>query len=60
MFVTRIVPAADVLYKDIEKENGALPNNAKPVFSGELRLLRTIQHIIIQEMANKLQPATEL
>lgn len=60
--VTRIVPAADTLYAEIEKENIelTLPDSAKLAFAGELRLLRTVRYIIIQDMVEKLHPTANL
>lgn len=53
--VTRISPAADALYAEIEAENAALPESAKPYLAGELRVLLAIRHIVIHEMAGRLR-----
>lgn len=57
--VTRISAAADALYVEIEGENEALPESAKPHLAGELRILRAIQHIVIHEMAGRLKGADQ-
>jgi serine/threonine-protein kinase HipA len=54
--VQRIVPAADELMAEIEYENANLSADVHPYLAGELRVLRAIRHIIIQEMVMKLRP----
>jgi serine/threonine-protein kinase HipA len=58
--VNRIRPTADELCAEIQRENEAYPTQVKAAFANELRVLRTIRHIIIEEMATKLQPPPEL
>jgi serine/threonine-protein kinase HipA len=54
--VQRIVPAADELIAAITAENDQLPAELRPTLGGEMHVLRTIRHIIIEEMVKKLRP----
>lgn len=54
--VSQIGPAADSLIAQIEQENQTLPVEAKRFFGGEMRVLRSIRHIVIEEMRRKLGP----
>ena len=54
---SRIVLMAEILYSESESENARICNerpNLSATMAGELRCLRTIQHIIIKEMAKQI------
>jgi len=54
---SRIVSTTETLYADVEFENAALLQHNPELaatFAGELRCLRTILHVVIKEMADKL------
>jgi serine/threonine-protein kinase HipA len=53
--VQGIVPEADKLIAAIGAENAALPEAVRAALGGEMRVLRAIRHIIIQEMVNRLK-----
>jgi serine/threonine-protein kinase HipA len=53
--VQGIVPEADKLIAAIGAENAALPEAVRAALGGEMRVLRAIRHIIIQEMVSKLK-----
>jgi serine/threonine-protein kinase HipA len=56
-----IAPAADLLIAEITAENMALsesspdPLATQASMAGELRLLRTIRHVVIHDMARQLE-----
>lgn len=50
-----IVPAADRLIAEIAAENAQLPADARVAGGGEMRVLGTIRHIIIEDMVMKLK-----
>lgn len=52
--VTRLPAAAQALLTDIERSNASLPPATRETTGGELRLLRTIVHVVIAQMAGKL------
>jgi serine/threonine-protein kinase HipA len=54
--VPGIVPEADKLIAAIAAENAQLPESVRPALGGEMRVLRAIRHIIIEEMVKKLKP----
>jgi len=44
----------DEIIGEIEMENAAKPREAKVHHGGEMRLLRTIRHVVIEDMVNRL------
>jgi hypothetical protein len=54
--VPGIVPEADKLIAAIAAENAQLPESVRPALGAEMRVLRAIRHIIIEEMVKKLKP----
>lgn len=53
--VQGILPEADRLIATIAAENAQLPEAARPVLGGEMRVLRAIRHVIIEDMVKKLK-----
>lgn len=49
----KIVPAMDKIIQDIEAENKVLPVETEQYLGGEMRLLRTIRHVIIEDMVQR-------
>lgn len=49
-----IQPKMDSIIEKIQKENEALPEQAQRYLGGELKLLRTIRHVVIDEMVGRL------
>ena len=54
--VLGIAPEADKLIAAITAGNAQLPEAVRAVPGGEMRMLRAIRHIIIEEMVKKLKP----
>lgn len=53
--VSTVPSAARTLIGAIESENARFPAPARGFFAGELRLLRTIEHVVIGDMARRLR-----
>lgn len=51
---TEILPRMDALIDEIALQNKATPHEAKAHHGGEIHLLRTIRHVIIQDMVARL------
>ena len=54
--VTGLPEAVEGLIKDVVTQNQQLPEPARVFLAGELRLLRTIGHIIVPDMVARCQP----
>lgn len=50
----RIHPALDGIIADVEQENAQLPANTRQYHGGELRLLRAIRYVIIEDMLKRI------
>jgi serine/threonine-protein kinase HipA len=46
--------ALDKLVQAIQSENAALPRPARRFLAGEIRLIRTIQHVVAPEMLGRV------
>jgi serine/threonine-protein kinase HipA len=53
--VQAVPAAAQDLVAAIERDNAKLPAVVRPALGGELRLLRTIQHVVIADVAERLR-----
>jgi serine/threonine-protein kinase HipA len=51
----QILPRMDQVIAHIAEENGATPQEAKAYHAGELRLLRAIRHVVIQDMVERIK-----
>ena len=57
-----VLAQADAAIADIERDNAALPPALGHVLAGEMRLLRAIRHVVVQDMVARLRagsPATQ-
>lgn len=54
--VRGFIAEADKLIAAIAAENAQLPNAVRPALGGEMRVLRAIRHVVIEEMVKKLKP----
>ena len=54
--VQGLIMEANKLIDAIAAENAQLPAAVRPALGGEMRVLRAIRHIIIEEMVKKLEP----
>lgn len=57
-----VLAQADAAMADIERDNAALPPALGHVLAGEMRLLRAIRHVVVQDMVARLRagsPATQ-
>jgi serine/threonine-protein kinase HipA len=50
----KIGPAMEKIIDDIETKNKALPAETKPYTGGEMRLLRAIRHVVIEDMVKRV------
>lgn len=52
-----LLPALNALEQRIERENADYPEPVRVFLGGETRLLRTIKHVIVEEMLQRLNTA---
>lgn len=53
--LNRILPLFDDLIAEIQAENMALPEESKVFAGGEMRLLRAIRHVVVEQMVGRLR-----
>jgi serine/threonine-protein kinase HipA len=55
--VTALPSALDALVRGIAAENEHAPPDVRPFLAGEMRVLRTIQHLVLPEMLARVAPS---